>query len=208
MRLTQARSYGRFGVDPEEVGLGYADTLVRSVFGVLVVALCVLIVLVGMSIYAGVTGFSPEQRRAKRKELGTAGWLKEMLVTPADVSAFPGIFFLLALLIFASGSRANSVEAGRSVRPPHMSLNPTTWLTPLKNPLAIRAERVDVEWLGTKPKPSALTNCGQCRWIYLGRATGIAVLYDVDRCRTLRIPEADLLLVQNNDVPSAEAPNC
>jgi hypothetical protein len=64
-----------------------------------------------------------------------------------------------------------------------------------------RAEPVNVEWLGSD-EPRALEDCN-CKLMYLGRASGVAVLYDVRHRRTLRLPESELALSREDEQPGS-----
>jgi hypothetical protein len=54
-----------------------------------------------------------------------------------------------------------------------------------------RAHRACVSWIGSTPPP-AMAEIQQHRVMYLGQASGVAILYDVDAHATLRVPASEL----------------
>jgi len=61
------------------------------------------------------------------------------------------------------------------------------------NPLGIRAEAVQIGWIGND-EPEALERCA-CKLVYLGQSAGTVVLYDATNDRTLRLPAARVVLI-------------
>jgi hypothetical protein len=102
-----------------------------------------------------------------------------------------GLGVIVIVLPWLAGNRAEDVRNGNEVVPGRLP-----YPSAVENPLAIRAEVVDLRWIDGKP-PAALKGC-DCRLVYLGRAADIAVLYDIDNLRTLRLPASKLLLTRES----------
>jgi lysylphosphatidylglycerol synthetase-like protein (DUF2156 family) len=70
------------------------------------------------------------------------------------------------------------------------------------NPLGIRAEAVEVEWL-SDDTPMVVERCDEiaqdeakrCAWVFLGRANGTTVLFEATNDRTVRLPDSKLGLI-------------
>lgn len=193
VRASLARFYGRFGVDPEDVGLGYAEVLTRAVLG-LAFGYAVLVVLGFLAIALGV-GFAGEIGRSA--EARAARWagptFKVWLVLALPV--------LGVLLPFRAEALGDDVVDGREVRPFRLeeyraALSFGNAFGTGNNPFGIRAEVVEVE-AAAPGTTSPLAAC-QCALIYLGRSDGIAVLYDATNGRTLRIPDSDVVIVRKS----------
>jgi hypothetical protein len=188
VRVSLARFYGRFGVEPEEVGLGYADVLVRTVFGLALTY--VLLFVAGFLVLAMLVGIAGKGGPLARYEDRAAQW-----AGPAFIAWLIVVLpVLLVLLPFRAEALADDIVAGTAVRP--FRLEEYRGDLSLGNPFGIRAEFVTVEALdGTVPP--LLKNC-DCTLIYLGRSSGIAVLYDVTHRRTLRLPDAELVIIRES----------
>jgi hypothetical protein len=172
-RSAQTSFYSKFGVEPDDVGLGYAATLSRAAALLLV-----------LSIVAGIA-------------LTAAA-----VVRPARPSAVrglrvPAVGFALATLVFFAGwmpatytRDAHLVKRGHSLRPPGLS----TPIRVLTNPLGLRVEPVRVSWIaGT----NAAYDFARERVMYLGSANGVAVFFDPSRRRTLRVPAGDIVVTRD-----------
>ena len=74
----------------------------------------------------------------------------------------------------------------------------------IDNPLGIRAEAVEYRWIGDD-EPDLLKQC-RCKLVYLGRSTGTAVLFDATNRRTLRVPDAQLALIDRRSASHPAGP--
>jgi hypothetical protein len=172
-RSAQTSFYSKFGVEPDEVGLGYAATLSRAANLLLVLSLVAGIVLTVAAVVRPAR--APRGRRLRAPTVGVA---------------------LVALVLFAVWMRvaytsdAHRVKRGRSLRPPGLS-TPGRVVT---NPLGLRVEPVRVTWLGGS---AGGYEFGHADVMYLGRADGIAVLFDPARRRTVRVPAGDVVLTRD-----------
>lgn len=176
-RSGQTSFYSRFGVEPEDVGLGYAETLSRAAVGL-------LLILLVAGTYSLFLALVP------RFILG---------VRPAGLGTFARSvvgFLLVALPILLlwmphTYSRdAARVRDGKSMRPAGLS-TPRRIIT---NPLGLRVEPVRVSWID---ETHAVYDFGRTEVMYLGRADGTAVFYDPRSQRTVRVPENNIVIERN-----------
>lgn len=171
--LGQTAFYGRFGVDPAEVGLGYTETLTQ--LGRVFLPVLVL----------GVVVF-----------LMVASKINLPSLDPVGVVALLITITVLGLLVLTVGvpvwytDKAEAVGRGEPLRPEADRL-----LTVVVNPLGIRAEPVRVTW--TRRGGDDLYSFGSEKPIYLGRADGVTVLYDPARERTVRVPDTEVVIVRD-----------
>jgi hypothetical protein len=164
-RMAQTSFYSKFGLEPEDVGLGYAQTLSRAA------ALLLLISLVTVVWLAAST-----RHRARGPLILAAGRLAVWTLV------------VLALWMPLTYTRdAHRVKEGKALRPAGLS-TPNRIVT---NPLGLRVEPVRVSWID---KARAAHDFGSDRVVYLGRAEGIAVFYDAEKRQTVRVPEGDIVI--------------
>lgn len=170
----QAAFYDRFGVDAAEVGLGYADTLTRG--GRVLLPVVVL----ALFIFAMIAG------RFSLPRIEGAG-----LVALLVLLMFSLLVYVTIGLPVQYARKADAVARGKELRPEIDRL-----LAVVLNPLGIRAERVRIEWTrreGEQPYRFSSTEV-----IYLGRADGVAVLFDVVAKRTVRVPDSEVIIVRES----------
>jgi hypothetical protein len=178
--LAQNTFYREFGVDPEEVGLSYPETLTRAGAGL--IAQLVPILAVTLSLYWLLNYLEPRLSRShldvdqSRRENATAVVVACVLVAPLA---------LLILLPWSYRESAEQVKAGRNFRPAS-----NLW-DARNNWAGLHVERVYVSWIdGTKRG----YDFGTEEVMYLGRASGVAVFYDRSRNRTVRVPEDSVVI--------------
>lgn len=179
-RSGQTSFYSRFGVEPEEVGLGYAETLSRAAVGLLLILLVAgtysLFLAIGPRFHSGI-------RWGERLGLG--------------VFARSAVGFMLVLLPIllvwmphAYSDDAIQVRNGMRIRPAGLS-TPGRIIT---NPLGLRVEAVRVSWIDDT---QTAYDFGSSQVMYLGRADGTAVFYDPRNERTVRVPENNIVIERN-----------
>jgi hypothetical protein len=179
VRRALSRFYDAFGVELEEVGLGYADVLARAALGVVVVFVAYFMVF-GLVLLLAAREFVRRVSRIPRQ-------------APLAILVGAMLTYFIASVVFLGYTArllAEDVVAGESVRP-----GTVPSVQALRNPFALRVEPVQVRWLSERRAPAELA-C-DCRLMYLGRSGGIYVLYDADHRRTLRVPESEVLLVRS-----------
>jgi hypothetical protein len=183
LRLSYATFYGRFDVEPEEVGLGQTQ-----IIGHTVLALIAFILLTGAVLVVSFLGMRLLGVRSYRLPDDAPLWRRAMSFT-STAYWMVGLPFLIAigsLLLFALPERARSladqVEAGETVRPP-VSFR---WLD-----LHVKALPAKLTSLRGEPLPMQLESRSLR---YLGEAGGVVVLYDWKAERVLRVPTGSVVL--------------
>jgi hypothetical protein len=118
-RLGQTSFYSKFGLEPDDVGLGRTETLTRSAVWLVLIALV-------------------------PAALAVFGWAAKRSTVKWVIAA--GLVSIVALPIWvpqAYRHDADCVEDGKAVRPAGLS----TPLRIITNPLGLRAEPVRVAWI-------------------------------------------------------------
>jgi hypothetical protein len=186
LRVSYAMFYGRFGVEPEEVGLGQTQIIayaVLALIGFIVVSGAALVLayflmrLMGLRRYP-VADDAPLWRRAMA-----------FTATPYWIVGGPVIIVVVSLVLFTlpeqARSLADQVEEGETVRPP-VSFS---WRI---LDLHVKALPARVTGLGPDPLPAQLESRSLR---YLGEAGGVAVLYDWKSERVLRVPTGSVVVL-------------
>jgi hypothetical protein len=167
-RSAQTSFYSKFGVEPDDVGLGYADTLSRAAGLLLLLSLLAALVLTVAAAVGSV----------------------RMLAVPAVGIALV-LLLVLAIWMPAAYTRdARDVKDGKALRPPGLS----TPLRVVTNPLGLRVEPVRVSWIG---EAKAAYDFGRGEVMYLGSADGTAVFFDPRNRRTVRVPAGDVVVTRD-----------
>ena len=185
LRVSYATFYGRFDVEPEEVGLGQTEIIAHTAL-----ALIFVVLLVG-----GVMGISFLLLRALGvirphrvpSEAPVWGRALAFTSTPYWIIALPTVFTLALVLLFTLPQRARSladeVERGETVHPP-VSFRILD--------LHVRALPVELMSLGADVLPAQLRAPSlRC----LGEADGVLVLYDWKSKRVLRLPASSVVVM-------------
>lgn len=172
-RLGQTSFYSKFGLEPDEVGLGRTETLTRSAVWLVLIALIPI-------------------------ALALLGWVFKRPMGRWVVTAALGALVSLPFWVpHAYKHDADCVQAGKAVRPAGLS----TPLRIITNPLGLRAEPVQVDWLGGM---SPAYDFGSEKVMYLGRAGGTAVFFDPRTKQTVRVPQSDILFKWTAHGPDEE----
>jgi hypothetical protein len=181
-RYAYEQFYGAFGVTPEDVGLGYAETLTRS-SNALIEAV-VAGVLLAWSVW---TVKQLRRGDGKTNGSGLSGFVRGYLLWIATIAAF----VLSALLLTSAHILRGRVLEGKSVRVSTTLTSGWSWATIL----GVRVHPVMLDWIEGAP-PSSVHEAHNHRLMYLGRSGSTVVLYDVDGKRTLRLPEGSVVLTE------------
>jgi hypothetical protein len=178
-RLAQTSFYSRFGLDPEDVGLTYTETLTRAAAGLLLLLLFVGVIVLLMWLNA--SWGTPRTAQERRRQFRYA----------AVTTAFLLISILILTLPPTYQNRAEDVKDGKAVRPAGI-----TWRI-FENPFGLRVERVHVSWID---KTNAAYDFGPGEVMYLGRARGVAVFFDPreGKQRTVRVPDGGIVIEGEN----------
>lgn len=184
LRGSYATFYGRFDVEPEEVGLGQTEILAQTSLATLVLVLLSASIMVlaylglralGVIRPANVPRNAPLWRRAIVFVQGPF-W---MIVLPTVLLV--GSFFFLSLPERAR-NLADKVERGETVRPP---------ISFRSADLHVRAIPVRLTSLGANDLPAELRS-ESLR--YLGKANGVIVIYDWKSKKVIRLPAGSVVV--------------
>lgn len=152
-RLAQTSFYSHFGIEPEDVGLGYADTLNRA--GVALLLLLILLAVLTLAVWAVRRLKVPGARGDKIHDLETTnaqspdgGRGRRISVTGAQVLIVAFVILLVAMPL-AYRWNAGRVRNGLPLRPAGVS-TPQRLFT---NPLGLRVEPVRVAWVASPKTP-------------------------------------------------------
>jgi hypothetical protein len=187
LRVSYATFYGRFDVEPEEVGLGQTEIIAHTALALFVSTLIVVAYLVltyplwralGVRPYR-VPSNAPLWRRVWAFT-STPYWY--IVVPPVAVLAF----LVLVTLPGRAGSLADQVERGQTVRPP-ISFRVVD--------LHVKALPVTLRSLGGDRLPAQLRSPSLR---YLGEAGGALVLYDWRTERVIRLPVSSVVVMTSN----------
>jgi hypothetical protein len=210
LRVCAVRFYSQFGVQPEEVGLSYAQLLAQSAAAYLALFLLLVLgigaLLLGLELLKLIAtavlrrAYSAAVRRKAPSEVihRLAGWARDSegavkwVVMAGAWTA--SAYFLVAAASFWNQSRelAKDLQQGTSISG---SFDITSWgsvLRLFKNPLGLRADRVTA--IETGAPGSVLNLRSRTSLFYLGQASGTAVFYDSQEKETIRVPASGLLI--------------
>jgi hypothetical protein len=178
LRQLYAHFYGSLGASPEEVGLGYSETLALSGIAVLWVLVLppVLVVLV--------LGLVPRRRRGKPVHQ----WVRLLAPPLAALLLVLGA----GLLIQGTWEATGRAYDGRAVTSVNIGALQV---------LGLRAEPATVWWMASRQVEDPALVSGECL-LYLGQANGTTVLYDPGppTVRTIRVQTSDVVV----DIARAE----
>jgi hypothetical protein len=173
LRLSAGVFYGRFGFTPEDVGLGYAEILARSLYTLILLTIYGGILIFATLWLAASVAFVVERASGSIRKRSRNWEARRSLVSRGKefVRLWPALTALtvLAIPVIAAAFEADSVEKGRPVRQSDWAL-PFAWDAP-----AAVVTRADGE------------SDGRCV-IYLGNAGGFVALYDPADASSLRLP--------------------
>lgn len=202
IQLAYVQFYGRLGVDPDEVGFDYVHTLSQSVPTVAVI-IASYTVLAGFAVFALYLLLDGLQRVARRYRRRTGepearqsladSWLSRVgtdvpLRAWAVILVALGVAAAAASVYYALGALAEKVERGEAVHATRLGQAEGL------NPLSFSAEPVELVSVSSEETPIA--RLAGHRLMYLGGSGGIYVLYDSSCKRVIRLPAAEVLMVQ------------
>jgi hypothetical protein len=173
LRQLYAHFYGSLGASPEEVGLGYSETLALSGIAVLwVLVLPPALVMLALRLV-------PRRRQWGRP---AHHWVRMLAPPLAAVLLVLGA----ALLVSGTWEATGRAYEGRAVTSVNISEVQV---------LGLRAEPATVWWKGDRQAVDPGLTSGECL-LYLGQANGITVLYDPGppTVRTIRVQTSDVVV--------------
>jgi hypothetical protein len=178
--------YVELGLTPSEVGITYADTLVRAVAAlpVLVLAWAFFFVLfTAFSVaWAGVAAGWRQRNKPDREPPLVAE--RDYRRRLAAYGLGTVIFALFLAWPELSRDLAGEVKDGEAVTPGFLS-----WT----NPLGLRAQPARIIWLEGSP-PTGLEGLAGEPLLYLGQASGMLVLFNPATDQALRVPSGAVVL--------------
>jgi hypothetical protein len=178
LRVSYATFYGRFDVEPEEVGLGQTEILTQSGL-----VLFVYVLFTGVVLGLAFLAYRAMVIRPAILEPNASLWRRALafISGPYWMVGIPTVFAIGSLVLYELPVRARTladqVERGETVRP---SASFT-----LRTGLHVKAVPVRLTTLGGDELPSELTSPSLR---YLGQASGVLILYDWKAERVIRLP--------------------
>ncbi len=184
LTVAYARFYGELGVNPSDVGLGYATTLSNSIGALLLFPLLALYLFgIAYVLERWDRWYSSESRSTLEKEPPSRSHVR--LVIQLAAVLVPATM----LLVSQAGDRASQVEQGYPVHPNRVG--PVTVL-------AVRADPVVIEESGKPEDEPSIGKLKKRPLLYLGQANGVAVLYDTAAQQAVYLPQSTVLLKVGN----------
>jgi hypothetical protein len=179
LRVSYATFYSRFDLDPEEVGLGEVQILVRSFEALTSTVVYALIV---------VAFFFVRERRQSVKESPSRPYARHW-----PYLTFIGAAALVLLFSLPTDATrlANKVQKGAPVHAKPFSLK--SLFLPAR--LDVKAPPATITPLGAQELPERLRSRALR---FLGESGGTVVLYDYRRRTTLRVPKDSVLVTTHH----------
>jgi hypothetical protein len=190
LRLAYLLFYVRLRTTPEEVGYGYARILSESVVGSLELVVLVFspLVVIGLLLHGALILWRkkhPSGRRGRDHELSTDGGRAHpihRITVRAFLAALVTVVVSLPIMAFWQGGLA---QRGQTVR------NVYFVGVPYLPVLAVQAVPANVVWINAESEHQFDLGNRNCL-LYLGRADGIDVFYDVRSHESVRIPSPNI----------------
>jgi hypothetical protein len=188
LRVSYATFYGRFDVEPEEVGLGQTEILTQSGLFLFVYVLFIGVVL-GLAFLA----YRAIGIRPVILEPDAPFWRRAVAFTsgPYWMVVIPTVLGLSFLVLFELPVRARTladqVERGETVRP--------SGSFTLRAGLHVKAVPVRLTTLGGDELPSELRSPSL---LYLGQASGVLIVYDWEAERVIRLPMDSVVMTTSH----------
>ena len=195
-RLAYVFFYVRVRTTPEEVGYAYARIIAESIFGavelILICAVLIAVVTTAILLVRGAAAaFRRRQRRPRGRRLRWADLRadvdRRILTRVARwslVAAAVTVFFSLPCLAWWQGGLA---QAGQTVR------NVYFIGIPYLPVLAVQAVPADISWADHEREQATPLGGRKCL-LYLGKADGTTVFYDVFTRDSLRLPSGEIVI--------------
>jgi hypothetical protein len=162
------RFYGSFHLDPQEVGIGYADVLTRSDGAILLSALLVVALVLSANWLRG------------------KGTVRTTRIAIAVLIPLAVVLFTALDSIHIIAHRADTVKCGIGATPVKF------WFFPLFD---LRSEPAQVQWIGSGRIPPM--DLSRDRLVYLGQANGESLFWDVTRRRTWQVTSTEVSVIIN-----------
>jgi hypothetical protein len=182
--------YGQFGVEPNEVGLDYRETVSRGVGAIPMILSLVFVVVLGLGAIYGLWWAFLRLARF----VGLVPRRASLLAPFRDVVAFATVYGLAGGVIFVIVFIATGVPDDAA----HVKAGGIIESRDFYQPYS--AERASLSVIGGGA-PKRIQEATRHELRYLGAAHGVFVLYDVDAQRTIQVPTS--LVVLTIETPSS-----
>lgn len=190
LRVSYANFYGRFDVDPEEVGLGQTTILVQT--GLVVFASTLLS---GALMMLGFLGYKALGLRPLTPAPNASFWVRALAFMggPYWMVGITSVVLFATIVLYdlpnRARTRADQVERGETVR---------TTVSFLNLDLPVKALPVKLTTLAGGKLSANLTSPSLR---YLGQADGVLVLYDWKAERVIRLPSDSVVVMTSTGEP-------
>ncbi len=179
VRLSYDFYYSSFGLEPEDVGLGYADTISRAAT-IIVTAPFLLMLGIGLVMALGLCLWIGDDRPLLAGGL-TAAFVYWGIAT---------VIAVVTLCVDSAWRLADGVESGDP--------SPKGVID-----IGVHPRLVEVAWFDEAPP--TLADVGEHRTVLIGANDGTTFLYDATDCAMLRIPSGTITLTDIDDDDVAES---
>jgi hypothetical protein len=196
LRLAYGQFYSGLGVDPSDVGLGYANTIANSADFLLYAILSYVVIAAIAAVVVGVLTFIVDRDFRRWRER-----FKHTIL-----SSVPRVLMLLLLasfvrFLYIGTANAQAVREGRPVA--------YNRIGPFLVGLGAGAQPAVVRPTGKPSETRSIAQLSGRTLFYLGKADGIAVLYDVKSQSAIYVPlSAAVIEVSNCRVAEPVDPIC
>jgi hypothetical protein len=176
LTLTYEQFYGSLGVSATDLGLSYTNLLASSV-GTALAVLVATILYTSLALGLGTIFLRPLHPRLRRAFSG-----------PGLYTTIPLLLIVIAVAIsfvflpYTALKDSRAVRLGGRVRPARIAPLPISILS-------VRADPVIVRRSGLDPPPWIRDLERTGKLVYLGQANGTLILYDVERQRSVAVPQ-------------------
>jgi hypothetical protein len=186
LRIPYTSFYRPLGVEPEEVGLTYTDTLERAAVGLVVLGVSWVVFVaihVGASLALDVFKGGAARAVARARGKPPTDWRIgfDLVGSSSSYAVVVAVGLLFALLPYTANELSGDVRRGEAISPRAFDRD---------NPLGLRALPARVQWLAeTNAQP-----IGSQQIFYLGQADGVTVLFQPSSDEVIRVPSGSVVV--------------
>jgi hypothetical protein len=176
--VTYVAFYGRFGLEPNEVGLDYRETLSRGVGALPMILSLIFVVVLGFAVIYGAWWLLIRIAKAVRLVPPTASPIPPL----RDFAAFAAVYGLLGGMLFGVVFITKVVPDDVAYVKDGGIIESADFFSPYS------AEAAKLRWIGSAAPGVVGEAVGEGHELrYLGTSHGVYVLYDVDRQRSIEV---------------------
>jgi hypothetical protein len=188
LAFSYERFYEALGLDPQDVGLTYMTTLMRSSGFIIEILFA-----------TGLFLFLPTWVTRKESRTTNSANIRQ------GYRALANLFFLYVLLVILmplpiwANRSANALKSGKPVRPIQYIVPVTMTVLYIRaDPVTVRSAVRPNESPAIDGLQTCTTAAQPCRLFYLGRNDQMAVIYDATSQRSIHVPLTMVLLERDN----------